>query len=113
MERKLSDHAFKFIVLIIGIIIVVDIANVFVIGGPSVFSLIFKPGNTISTSEIVSSPAGNTNLPTMNASANAIQNETGELYLSFKKQRVHLVPSRQFTYLQKLHPSRPFTMSLS
>ena len=77
MERKLSDHAFKFIVLIIGIIIVVDIANVFVIGGPSVFTLIFKPGNTISTSEIVSSSAGNTNLLTMNASANAIQNETG------------------------------------
>lgn len=49
MDRIVSDRAFKIIVVIIGIILVADIVNVFVIGGPSIFTLIFKPGSTVST----------------------------------------------------------------
>jgi hypothetical protein len=55
MDRVLSDRAVKLIVLVIGIILVVDVVNVFVLGGPSVFSLIFKSGNTVSASEVSSS----------------------------------------------------------
>ncbi|MEN6611280.1 MAG: hypothetical protein ABFC24_10585 [Methanoregulaceae archaeon] len=50
MDRILSDRAIKIIVVIIGIILVVDVANVFVVGGPSVFSLMFKSGTTGSSS---------------------------------------------------------------
>ncbi|MCX6689112.1 MAG: hypothetical protein NTZ39_05425 [Methanoregula sp.] len=50
MDSKLSNRVPVIIVLVIGIILLVDIINVFVIGGPSFFSLIFKPGNAASTS---------------------------------------------------------------
>jgi len=54
MDRIVSDRAVKIIVLIIGIILVIDLMNVFIVGGPSVFSLIFKSGNAASASEISS-----------------------------------------------------------
>ncbi|MDD1693359.1 MAG: hypothetical protein LUQ71_01415 [Methanoregula sp.] len=50
MDLKLSDHVPIIIVLIIGFILVVDLVNVFFIGGPSFFSLIFKSGNAASAS---------------------------------------------------------------
>ncbi len=46
MDRILSDRAFKIIVLVVGILVLVDVVNVFVLGGPSVFTLLFKPGGT-------------------------------------------------------------------
>jgi len=52
MESIKSDRAFKVIIVIIGIILVVDIINQFLIGGPSIFSLVFKSGNAVSASEI-------------------------------------------------------------
>jgi hypothetical protein len=58
MDRILSDRAIKIIVLLIAIILVVDIVNVFALGGPSVFSLIFKSGNA---SEKSSSAVENSN----------------------------------------------------
>lgn len=50
MDRKLSDHVPIIIAILIGIILVIDLINVFVIGGPSFFSLIFKTGTAASTS---------------------------------------------------------------
>jgi len=74
MDRILSDRAFKIIVLVIGIILVVDIVNVFALGGPSVFSLIFKSGNT---SEKSSSAAENPNLVSpVPSQANSTLNQT-------------------------------------
>lgn len=46
MDKILSDRAFKIIILVIGVILIIDIVNVFALGGPSIFSLIFKSGNT-------------------------------------------------------------------
>ena len=48
MDPKLHDRLPIIIVFIIGIILVLDLVNVFFIGGPSLFSLIFKPGNAAS-----------------------------------------------------------------
>ncbi|MCK9630651.1 MAG: hypothetical protein M0R30_03325 [Methanoregula sp.] len=48
MDPKLHDRLPIIIVFIIGIILVVDLVNVFFIGGPSLFSLIFKSGNAAS-----------------------------------------------------------------
>nr|WP_319377566.1 hypothetical protein [uncultured Methanoregula sp.] len=62
MDRILSDRAVKVIVLAIAIILVIDMVNVFVVGGPSMLSLLSKNGDTASASEISSNavikPAG-------------------------------------------------------
>lgn len=44
MDHLLRDKYFRLFVVIIGIIIVADIVNVFVIGGPSIFSAILSKG---------------------------------------------------------------------
>jgi hypothetical protein len=50
MDPKLSDRIPIIIVLVVGVILVLDLVNVFVIGGPSIFSLIFKTGAAASSS---------------------------------------------------------------
>jgi len=50
MNRLVSDRTFQIIVLIVAIVLAVDIINVFVVGGPSVSTLVFKPANAIATS---------------------------------------------------------------
>jgi hypothetical protein len=59
MDRLVSDRGFKLIVLIVGIILAVDVVNVFVVGGPSVSSLLFRPGNAVAASEVSSLPPEN------------------------------------------------------
>jgi hypothetical protein len=56
MDKILSDRTFKIIILVIGVILIIDIVNVFALGGPSLFSLIFKSGNS---AEQTASLAGN------------------------------------------------------
>ena len=46
MDRILSDRAIKIIIVVIGVIVVADVLNVFVLGGPSVFALLLNPGGT-------------------------------------------------------------------
>jgi len=58
MDQKLSDRLPIIIVFIIGIILVIDLVNVFVIGGPSFFSLIFKPGTAASGNPAAGIPSG-------------------------------------------------------
>ena len=55
MDSRLSDRVPVIIVFVIGVILFIDLVNVFFIGGPSFFSLIFKSGNAASGSG--SSPA--------------------------------------------------------
>ncbi|WP_321506251.1 hypothetical protein [uncultured Methanoregula sp.] len=57
MDRILSDRAVKIIVLIVGVILIIDMVNVFFVGGPSAASLVIKPGSVASGSEISSSAA--------------------------------------------------------
>jgi hypothetical protein len=56
MNKILSDRAVKIIILVIGVILIIDIVNVFALGGPSLFSLIFKSGTSAEQS---ASLAGN------------------------------------------------------
>lgn len=56
MDRILSDRAIKIIVVVIAVIVVADVLNVFVLGGPSVFALLFKPGgNAAGNSSLIPS----------------------------------------------------------
>lgn len=93
MDRILSDRTVKIIVVIIGIILVVDVANVFVVGGPSVFSLLFKPGTAGSSSpgtvysvSPLNDASGNVtyNLDGKNVSARGASNASEAIYVPTK-----------------------------
>jgi hypothetical protein len=58
MDRIISDRTFRFVLVIIGIILVIDIANVFIVGGPSVFAFLLKPAHTVTASEGTASSGG-------------------------------------------------------
>jgi hypothetical protein len=51
MNRLFSGRGFQIVVLLVGIILAVDFVNVFVVGGPSVSSLVFRQGNEIAVSD--------------------------------------------------------------
>jgi|GEM_PF-1936122 len=80
MDRILSDRAIKILIVIVGIIVIIDVVNVFAMGGPSVFALIFKQGATGSTTGTSSSSGENVNRfsPLSAAPANATFLQAGE-----------------------------------
>jgi hypothetical protein len=83
MDRIVSDRAVKIIVIIIAIIVVADIANVFVLGGPSVVSLIFKPGgNAAATNSSLVPSVGNVQAtPMPNQGAGSSGNSISAIYV--------------------------------
>lgn len=49
MAQKISEHMPIILLIVVGLILLVDIINVFALGGPSFFSLIVNPGSVGST----------------------------------------------------------------
>lgn len=91
MDRILSDRAVRVIVVIIGIILIIDIANVFVVGGPSVVSLLFKtgdsgsPGTVYQVAPFNDIPENATyNLDGKNVSATGLTNASDAIFVPTK-----------------------------
>jgi len=71
MDPKLSDRLPFIIVFIIGIILVIDLVNVFIIGGPSFFSLLFRSGNAVPASATLPPTPATGDPSTVNGTAGA------------------------------------------
>lgn len=80
-----SDRVFQIIVVIAVIILAVDLINVLFVGGPSVSTLVFKPGTPVAASEISSqAPVYNAQV-TQPGTASAASRGAGENISSVQK----------------------------
>lgn len=82
MDRILSDRAVKIVVVVIGVIVIADVLNVFVLGGPSVFALLFKPGGNAAGNSSPASSVGNVSVSlTPNQAAGNPANSISAIYV--------------------------------